>query len=66
MVAAQLASELLGARTEANARFFEREAERIARLCLLLAQRFAAGGRLVALGESPQARSDVVATPKAC
>ena len=59
MVAAQLASELLGARTEANARFFEREAERIARLCRLLAERFAAGGRLVALGESPQARSDV-------
>ena len=46
-------------RTEANALFFEREAERIARLCHRLAERFARGGRLIALGESPQARSDV-------
>jgi D-sedoheptulose 7-phosphate isomerase len=50
---------LLAARTAANAAFFEREAERIARLCRQLAERFARGGRLVALGESPQARSDV-------
>jgi D-sedoheptulose 7-phosphate isomerase len=45
-------------RTEANALFFEREAERIAKLCHRLAERFARGGRLVALGESPQDRSD--------
>jgi D-sedoheptulose 7-phosphate isomerase len=45
-------------RTEANALFFEREAERIAKLCHLLAERFARGGRLIALGESPQDRSD--------
>jgi D-sedoheptulose 7-phosphate isomerase len=51
--------ELLEKRTTANALFFEREAERIARLCHRLAERFARGGRLVALGESPQARSDV-------
>ncbi|MGH2761651.1 MAG: SIS domain-containing protein [Thermoleophilaceae bacterium] len=51
--------ELLAARTEANGLFFEREAERIARLCHRLAERFARGGRLVALGQSPQARSDV-------
>jgi D-sedoheptulose 7-phosphate isomerase len=51
--------ELLDARTKANALFFESEAERIARLCHRLAERFARGGRLVALGESPQARSDV-------
>jgi D-sedoheptulose 7-phosphate isomerase len=51
--------ELLAARTAANAAFFEREAERIARLCRLLAERFARGGRLVAMGESAQARSDV-------
>jgi D-sedoheptulose 7-phosphate isomerase len=51
--------ELLAARTRANAAFFEREAERIARLCHLLAERFTRGGRLVALGESAQARSDV-------
>jgi D-sedoheptulose 7-phosphate isomerase len=59
VVAAELANELLAARTAANAAFFEREAGRIAELCRLLADRFAAGGRLVALGESPQARSDV-------
>jgi len=51
--------ELLEKRTRANALFFERGAERIARLCHRLAERFARGGRLVALGESPQARSDV-------
>ena len=49
----------LSERTEANALFFEREAERIARLCHRLAERFARGGRLIALGETPQARSDV-------
>jgi D-sedoheptulose 7-phosphate isomerase len=49
----------VGERTEANARFFEREAARIATLCHRLAERFARGGRLIALGESPQARSDV-------
>ena len=48
----------LSERTEANARFFDREAERIARLCHRMAERFARGGRLIALGESPQARSD--------
>jgi D-sedoheptulose 7-phosphate isomerase len=59
VVAATLTADLLTARTAANAAFFEREAERIARLCHELAERFARGGRLVALGESPQARSDV-------
>jgi D-sedoheptulose 7-phosphate isomerase len=51
--------ELLAARTKANALFFEREAERTARVCHRMAERFARGGRLVALGLSPQARSDV-------
>jgi D-sedoheptulose 7-phosphate isomerase len=51
--------QLLAARTKANALFFEREAERTARLCHRMAERFARGGRLVALGLSPQARSDV-------
>ena len=51
--------ELIGQRTEANRRFFADEAERTARLCHLMAERFARGGRLVALGWSPQARSDV-------
>ncbi len=49
---------LLAARTEANRRFFEAEAERLARLCHLMAERFARGGRLVAFGHSPAARSD--------
>jgi D-sedoheptulose 7-phosphate isomerase len=49
---------LLAKRTEANARFFEDEAERLARLCHLMAERFARGGRLIAFGRSPAARSD--------
>ena len=49
---------LLERRTAANERFFEAEADRIASLCPLLAERFAAGGRLLALGGSPQAWSD--------
>jgi D-sedoheptulose 7-phosphate isomerase len=49
----------LAQRTTANERFFAAEAERTARLCHGMAERFARGGRLVALGSSPQARSDV-------
>jgi D-sedoheptulose 7-phosphate isomerase len=43
---------------DAGARFFTAEAERIARLCHRMAERFARGGRLVALARSPAARSD--------
>ncbi len=50
---------MLDQRTEANRRFFEDEAERVARLCQTMAERFASGGRLLALGLSPAARSDV-------
>jgi D-sedoheptulose 7-phosphate isomerase len=46
------------ARAVACLSFFEAEAGRIARLCLLLAERFLAGGRLLAVGGSPQAWSD--------
>jgi D-sedoheptulose 7-phosphate isomerase len=46
-------------RTSANARFFTDEADRIARLCHRMAERFARGGRLVAIGASAPARSDV-------
>jgi len=46
------------ARTEAARRFFDAEAERIARLCHAMAERFAAGGRLIAAGQTPSARSD--------
>ena len=45
-------------RSEANERFFEAEADRIARLCREMAERFAAGGRLLAVGSTPQDRSD--------
>ena len=50
---------LLAERTDANRRFFEAESERVAKLCHRMAERFARGGRLVALGISPAARSDV-------
>ncbi|HTT31864.1 MAG TPA: SIS domain-containing protein [Solirubrobacteraceae bacterium] len=49
---------LLSERTECNARFFEDSADRLARLCHLMAERFARGGRLIAFGRSPPARSD--------
>ena len=48
----------LAERTQANAEFFEAEAERLARLCHRMAERFARGGRLIAVGRSPAARSD--------
>jgi D-sedoheptulose 7-phosphate isomerase len=49
---------VIEARTEANASFFAAEAGRIAQLSLELAQRFARGGRLLAVGSTPQERSD--------
>ncbi len=49
---------LLAQRTEANQRFFAEESERLARLCHLMAERFARGGRLIAFGRSPADRSD--------
>ena len=45
-------------RTEANRLFFGAEAGRIAELSLRLAERFLAGGRLLAVGASPQGCSD--------
>jgi D-sedoheptulose 7-phosphate isomerase len=48
----------LAARTDANARFFGAEATRVAELCRELAGRFLRGGRLLAVGGSPQAWSD--------
>ncbi len=52
-------SELRARRTRANGDFFAAEAERLARVCHRMAERFARGGRLVAVGASPIARSDV-------
>jgi D-sedoheptulose 7-phosphate isomerase len=49
---------MLARRTEANREFFAEEAERLARLCHRMAERFARGGRLIALGTSSTARSD--------
>ncbi len=51
--------ELLARRLEAGGAYFERHAEELARLCHRMAERFARGGRLVAVGLSPGARSDV-------
>jgi D-sedoheptulose 7-phosphate isomerase len=50
--------ELLALRTDANERFFATAAEPLARLCRLVAERFSAGGRLLAIGQTAQARSD--------
>lgn len=44
--------------TDDGLSFFAAEAEHIARTCLVLAERFAGGGRLIAVGGSPQAWSD--------
>jgi D-sedoheptulose 7-phosphate isomerase len=49
---------LLDARVAAGAAYFAAESERLARLCHRMAERFARGGRLLALGHSPAARSD--------
>src|SRR5262249_58170788 len=48
---------LLDRRTEASRLFFAAEAERTATLCHRMAERFARGGRLVAVGASPPPRS---------
>jgi D-sedoheptulose 7-phosphate isomerase len=55
---AQLAAGSSDARARACLTFFEEEAARISRLCLLLAERFVRAGRLLAVGGSPQAWSD--------
>jgi D-sedoheptulose 7-phosphate isomerase len=49
---------LLSARVEANERFFAAEADGLARLCHLMAERFARGGRLLAFGASAVDGSD--------
>jgi len=49
----------VAARTDASAQMFGAEADRLARLCHRMAERFARGGRLVAFGASAADRSDV-------
>jgi D-sedoheptulose 7-phosphate isomerase len=51
--------ELIAARLAAGERYFADDAERIARLCHAMAERFARGGRLLAVGSSDVDRSDV-------
>jgi D-sedoheptulose 7-phosphate isomerase len=51
-------AQLAAARSAANRAFFDGEAERLARACHAMAERFARGGRLIACGRSPAARSD--------
>ena len=55
---AERLDELTQARTRANQAFFSEQAEPIARSCHRMAERFARGGRLVAFGATPVARSD--------
>jgi len=50
---------LIEERAATNRSFFTAEAERLSRLCHGMAERFARGGRLIAVGRSPRARSDV-------
>jgi D-sedoheptulose 7-phosphate isomerase len=57
-LAADRIQALLDERTRANTQFFSKQSERLARLCHLMAERFARGGRLVAFGATPGARSD--------
>jgi D-sedoheptulose 7-phosphate isomerase len=51
--------ELAARRSGADAAFFAKHAPRIARLCHAMAERFARGGRLIAIGSSPQDQTDV-------
>ncbi len=51
-------TELRTLRREAGPAFFEENAERLAGCCHAMAERFARGGRLVALGGAPTDRSD--------
>ena len=55
---ARRVEELLTERTQASERFFAGAAEPLARLCHQAAERFARGGRLIAIAHAPAARSD--------
>lgn len=53
------AATAIDERLACGERFFAAQAERIARLCHAMAERFARGGRLIAFGSSPADLSDV-------
>jgi D-sedoheptulose 7-phosphate isomerase len=55
----ELVALRLAQREDAGKRFFGARSDDLARLCHRMAERFAQGGRLVAIGLSPSARSDV-------
>jgi D-sedoheptulose 7-phosphate isomerase len=55
----ELFDQRLAQRHDAGSRYFAAEADQIATLCHRMAERFARGGRLLAFGLSPAARSDV-------
>jgi D-sedoheptulose 7-phosphate isomerase len=55
----ELAELRLEQRRDAGERFFGGQADRLASLCHRMAERFARGGRLIAIGVTPAARSDV-------
>ena len=56
--AGRLIDTALATRAETGERFFSTEAQRLARCCHRMAERFARGGRLIALGPTPASRSD--------
>jgi len=58
-VAAGLAERRLAQRRTSGEEYFAESAERLAELCHRMAERFARGGRLIAIGREPAARSDV-------
>ena len=49
---------LVAARSGADERFFDAHADRLAALCHRMAERFARGGRLLAVAGTPQGWSD--------
>ena len=51
------AAAAIDERVACGERFFGAEADRLARLCHLMAERFARGGRLVAFGSSRGGRA---------
>jgi D-sedoheptulose 7-phosphate isomerase len=55
----ELVEARLDERREAGGAFFTAQAIRLAELCHRMAERFARGGRLIAIGSEPAARSDV-------
>jgi D-sedoheptulose 7-phosphate isomerase len=57
-VSAERVEQRLATRVAEGERFFSAEARRLSELCHLMAERFARGGRLLATGSTPQARSD--------